>query len=162
MFYSKKPVFFEKIVKQKGYLIEFTDNHSHNGIEINLEKYDLKHDQLVKEKFMNEGNFLIIEKFYEKLLKKTETKFCYVGDHIANDCLYIAREIKNWKVVFVSNYLKSNHVEVHQNYSEKWGDYFIFRNGNESINTYSWKIIRDYKFYIISNIECIFLLFTND
>ena len=126
MFYSKKPVFFEKSVKQKGYLVEFTDNHSHNGIEMNLEK------------------------------------FCYVGDHIANDCLYIAREIKNWKVVFVSNYIKSNHVEVHQNYSEKWGDYFIFRNGNESINTYSWKIIRDYKFYIISNIECIFLLFTND
>ena len=161
MFYSKKPAFFNKNLKQKGYLLEFRDNHSHNGKEINLEDYELFHNDLFKEKLMNEGNFHIVEKFYRKLLLKQEVKFCYVGDHIVNDCLYIVKEIENWNVVFVSNYLKPNHVEVHENYSEKWGDYFIHQNGTELVNTYAWKTIKDYKFFIIPNIECILLLFEN-
>ncbi len=118
----------------------------------------------MKEKLINEGNYLIVEKFYHKLLSKENLKFFYVGDHILNDCLYVAKEVPDWKVIFVSNYLKPNSVQVHDDYSSKWGHYFSHSDGceeKEVRSTYSCKIIKDFNIYVIPNIECILLLFDN-
>jgi hypothetical protein len=139
--------------------LEFVDNHAHNGKEINLENMNELYDTLLKEKMINEGNFLLIETFYEKLLAKKDIKFCYVGDHILNDCLYLSKEVNHWKVVLISNYLKPNSVEIHKDYAEKWGNYFHHREEETWLSTYSHKVIKDNDFFVIPNIEAILLLF---
>lgn len=93
---SSKPGFFQKenIVNSKCY---FLDESEFSCTELTDEIY---HRISNGDKKLSRGSYILVEKYFEKLLNKKDIKYLFIGDNILSDC-QAPSKIERWCSIFI-------------------------------------------------------------
>lgn len=122
---SSKPDFFKP--NKEGKKCYFLDKSEFNCNELNDEMY---HKILNGNKNLSGCSYILVEKFYEKMLNKKEIKYLFVGDNILSDCR-AASILEGWNSLFIYDDIKielinenSSNEEDDDKYSNIFFPYF--------------------------------------
>ena len=123
---SSKPGFF-KSQNKEGAKCYFLDKSEFNCNELNDEVY---HKIINGNKNLSGGSYVLVEKFYEKMLNKKDIKYLFVGDNILSDCK-AASALDGWNSLFIYDDIKlelindnSSNEEDDDKYSNIYFPYF--------------------------------------
>lgn len=148
IYFSKKPVFFNKLIENKdnscintninkwNFLDTNVNNHTGDVIKfekennkvINSETNNLLLERINKQKQTIFGNYQDLEDFFKLKLNRDDVKFLMVGDSIFSDC-FAANKLTNWQTVYILSSLENkefNRINIPRYFGEYWGKYFNF------------------------------------
>ena len=101
------------------------------------EFYDKELNDEIYQKILNGnhnltgGSYYLVERFYEKMLNKTNNKYLYIGDNILNDCKAVSK-LPGWYSLFIYDKIKLEFIiekkdkddEQDDNYANIYSVYF--------------------------------------
>ena len=100
-FKSSKPNFFQKS-KELDLKCFFLDKSEFSCNELSDEIYNkIKNGN----KKLSGGSYYLVEKYFEKLLSKTDIKYLFVGDNILSDC-QASSKLQKWNSILIYDDIK--------------------------------------------------------
>jgi hypothetical protein len=106
-------------------------------------------NNLKKNKVLVEGNYKLIEDFFQRDLGKEQVKFLFLGDNFNSDCVHSGK-IENWNSVAVYEDLETGRIGYFPaNFGKMW------KEGCENKSDYFMKMLRDYTLFTISNVDAL-------
>jgi HAD superfamily 5'-nucleotidase-like hydrolase len=144
-YFSKKPSFF-KSSENFGYILDLS-KPNHKGLNVSdmcIKHNDEIYNSLKVNKILIEGNYKLVDEFYQRELCKEEISHLFIGDSFNSDCIHSSR-IKNWDSIAVYEMIEKGRVgSFPVGFGKSW---------TENKRDYFCKIIRDHTLFAISNVE---------
>jgi HAD superfamily 5'-nucleotidase-like hydrolase len=149
-YFSKKPSFF-KTGLSNGYILGL-DKPDRRGLNVThscIKGNDEIYQSLRKNKVLIEGNYKLIEEFYQREFGKEKVKFLFFGDNFNSDCLHSGR-IENWSSVAVYEHIETGKIgKIPKDFAKLWEE------GCEGRRDLFVKIIRENTLFTISNVDAL-------